>query len=182
MRTRSSFLTRSVNRLFRTALVERVGLWGHAPARTRHDEIVALTTARAGAAAVGALAFGAVALGALAIRRLFVGRARVGSVVIDKLVVNKLTVHGNGAVLSPIGPIGQGVVSDDASSPSNRAANGDALHPVADLKQGDEAAPGTIGTGEQACPVCGGSGLIDSQRCENCAGTGTITHAIGGGR
>ena len=45
---------------------------------------------------------------------------------------------------------------------------------------GDEAAPGTPGTGEDICPQCNGSGRKDGRRCENCAGSGRIVRGIGG--
>ena len=45
---------------------------------------------------------------------------------------------------------------------------------------GDEADPGTPGTGEDICPQCKGSGRKDGKRCENCAGTGKIVRGIGG--
>ena len=45
---------------------------------------------------------------------------------------------------------------------------------------GDEAAPGTPGTGEDLCPQCNGSGKRNGKRCENCAGTGKIIRGIGG--
>ena len=47
-------------------------------------------------------------------------------------------------------------------------------------RPGDEVPPGTPGSGEDVCPRCHGSGRIESQPCENCAGTGKITRAIGG--
>jgi hypothetical protein len=51
-----------------------------------------------------------------------------------------------------------------------------------ELAPGDEAAPGTIGSGEDTCPVCGGSGKNASgASCPNCRGTGKITEGIGGG-
>ncbi len=50
------------------------------------------------------------------------------------------------------------------------------------LKPGDEAAPGTPGTGEDLCPECNGKGKIAGGKlCENCDGTGKITRGIGGG-
>jgi hypothetical protein len=50
------------------------------------------------------------------------------------------------------------------------------------LNPGDDAAPGTPGTGEDTCPVCHGSGKIsDGNSCPNCGGSGTITEGIGGG-
>ena len=49
------------------------------------------------------------------------------------------------------------------------------------LAPGDDAAPGTPGTGEDLCPRCGGSGRIDGQACPACEGSGTVIEAIGGG-
>lgn len=49
------------------------------------------------------------------------------------------------------------------------------------LKPGDEAAPGTTGTGEDICPKCEGSGKINGVDCPNCEGTGRIVQGIGGG-
>ena len=52
----------------------------------------------------------------------------------------------------------------------------------AGLSPGDEAAPGTVGSGDDVCPVCSGSGKNASGgSCPNCRGTGTITEGIGGG-
>jgi len=45
---------------------------------------------------------------------------------------------------------------------------------------GDEAAPGTPGTGENICPVCNVSGRSASGECQNCSGTGRIIAGIGG--
>lgn len=46
---------------------------------------------------------------------------------------------------------------------------------------GDEATPGTPGTGEVQCPKCHGQGKIDGGvECPNCAGSGWIVQAIGG--
>lgn len=47
------------------------------------------------------------------------------------------------------------------------------------LNPGDEAPPGTPGTGEDICPQCHGSGRIDGSPCPNCGG-GTIIRGIGG--
>jgi DnaJ-class molecular chaperone len=47
---------------------------------------------------------------------------------------------------------------------------------------GDEATPGTPGTGEDVCPDCKGSGRNASgQPCPACGGTGKVTEGIGGG-
>lgn len=48
------------------------------------------------------------------------------------------------------------------------------------IAPGDEARPGTPGTGEDICPECNGAGRKDSERCANCAGTGKIIRGIGG--
>lgn len=45
---------------------------------------------------------------------------------------------------------------------------------------GDEAAPGTPGTGENLCSRCGGSGRIDQHDCPDCGGTGRVIEGIGG--
>ena len=48
------------------------------------------------------------------------------------------------------------------------------------MNPGDEAPPGTPGTGEAMCPVCAGSGRTAEGECENCGGTGRIIEGIGG--
>lgn len=48
------------------------------------------------------------------------------------------------------------------------------------VSPGDEAVPGTPGTGEAPCPRCGGSGRIGDQRCPACEGTGKVVRGIGG--
>ncbi|HEX2528894.1 MAG TPA: hypothetical protein VHL31_21700 [Geminicoccus sp.] len=46
---------------------------------------------------------------------------------------------------------------------------------------GDDAPPGTPGTGEDICPKCMGSGEFDGQRCSECGGSGKVISGIGGG-
>ena len=49
------------------------------------------------------------------------------------------------------------------------------------LNPGDEAAPGTPGTGEDICPDCNGKGEEPAGKaCGNCGGTGRITRGVGG--
>lgn len=48
------------------------------------------------------------------------------------------------------------------------------------LAPGDEAAPGTPGTGEAPCRRCNGSGRVGGARCPECGGSGTVTVGIGG--
>ncbi|KQV80296.1 hypothetical protein ASD15_15670 [Massilia sp. Root351] len=51
-----------------------------------------------------------------------------------------------------------------------------------DIEPGDDAAPGTPGTGEDVCPACRGTGkLAGGQPCSECGGSGRITEGIGGG-
>lgn len=50
------------------------------------------------------------------------------------------------------------------------------------LNPGDDALPGTPGTGEDICEVCHGSGkTVSGGQCPNCGGTGKIVEGIGGG-
>jgi DnaJ-class molecular chaperone len=46
---------------------------------------------------------------------------------------------------------------------------------------GDEAAPGTPGTGENLCRACNGSGEKEGERCPVCDGSGKVIEGIGGG-
>jgi len=45
---------------------------------------------------------------------------------------------------------------------------------------GDEARPGTPGTGENLCRACNGSGTMNGEPCATCEGTGKIIEGIGG--
>jgi hypothetical protein len=54
-------------------------------------------------------------------------------------------------------------------------------NPPAPSRPGDEAAPGTAGTGEDVCPKCGGSGKLGASACPACLGSGKVTVGIGGG-
>jgi len=49
------------------------------------------------------------------------------------------------------------------------------------LNPGDQAGPGTPGTGENTCPDCGGSGRVNAQPCKTCGGTGKVIEGISGG-
>lgn len=62
--------------------------------------------------------------------------------------------------------------SDRNSAPGN--ANQSRLNP------GDEAAPGTPGTGEAICPDCQGKGRRDGAPCPNCGGSGKVIRGVGG--
>jgi hypothetical protein len=72
---------------------------------------------------------------------------------------------------------------DEDSIPEQASAGitGTAASPNATQTQpGDEAAPGTPGTGENACPTCRGSGKVGQNRCPDCGGTGKVIEGIGG--
>ena len=45
---------------------------------------------------------------------------------------------------------------------------------------GDEAEPGTPGTGENLCRNCNGTGQKSGQSCPECGGTGEVIEGIGG--
>jgi DnaJ-class molecular chaperone len=51
----------------------------------------------------------------------------------------------------------------------------------ASIVLGDEAPPGTSGTGEDVCPECAGSGRRDGDQCATCLGRGRVVKAISGG-
>jgi len=53
-------------------------------------------------------------------------------------------------------------------------------NPDPNLNPGDDAAPGTPGTGEDVCPTCHGSGRKDADACATCGGSGKVIRAIGG--
>lgn len=52
--------------------------------------------------------------------------------------------------------------------------------PTPPMAPGDEAPPGTPGTGEDICRACGGSGQLNGGACPECEGTGKVTVGIGG--
>lgn len=76
--------------------------------------------------------------------------------------------------------------SQKASNASNQSGN-DTMQGAAStgaaipLAPGDEAAPGTPGTGENICRACGGTGQRgNTGPCPECDGTGKVTVGIGG--
>ena len=52
--------------------------------------------------------------------------------------------------------------------------------PAQAMNPGDEAPPGTAGTGENVCPLCHGTGKLGRNACANCGGTGKVITGIGG--
>jgi hypothetical protein len=67
-------------------------------------------------------------------------------------------------------------------SPPSGSVQQPGIQPSPHLKPGDEALPGTPGTGEDICPNCGGTGkLTNGSECPTCEGTGRVIEGIGGG-
>lgn len=65
--------------------------------------------------------------------------------------------------------------------PSDQPAGGSATPDRrAPMAPGDEAPPGTPGTGENVCRTCGGTGRLSGRTCPACQGTGTVIEGIGG--
>ena len=62
-------------------------------------------------------------------------------------------------------------------SRDDTGSNGGGVKP----SPGDDAAPGTPGTGENVCPACKGSGRLGNDPCPNCSGTGVVIEGVGGG-
>ncbi|WP_245591308.1 hypothetical protein [Derxia gummosa] len=68
---------------------------------------------------------------------------------------------------APLAPLATVAPDDDAEAPD---------------APGNEAPPGTPGSGEAICPRCGGSGRIEAdEACPECAGTGHVVRGVGGG-
>lgn len=61
-------------------------------------------------------------------------------------------------------------MADDATAPKG-----------ATLNPGDQAPPGTPGTGENVCPTCNGGKMVDAEPCPTCGGTGIVIEGVGGG-
>lgn len=61
------------------------------------------------------------------------------------------------------------------------AANAVTASGEAPGKPGDEAEPGTPGTGENTCRTCAGTGKKAGEPCPDCSGTGIVTEGIAGG-
>lgn len=70
--------------------------------------------------------------------------------------------------------------SQGASDQTAGAQGARASAPSAPMSPGDEAPPGTAGTGEDLCRTCGGDGQVNGSPCPDCEGTGRITVGIGG--
>lgn len=68
------------------------------------------------------------------------------------------------------------------STQTDKQQGADKGPPNFQLNPGDEAVPGTTGTGENICEMCHGSGkTATGGQCPNCGGTGKVIEGIGGG-
>lgn len=67
------------------------------------------------------------------------------------------------------------------STNRDKRSTGKAKESATSLNPGDQAAPGTPGTGENVCPNCSGSGRIGREPCNRCGGSGKVIEGIGGG-
>lgn len=72
--------------------------------------------------------------------------------------------------MTPSEPSDQPAGARDPATPSNSAP----------MNPGDQAPPGTPGTGEDVCPRCGGSGQFSGSACPDCGGSGRVIVGIGG--
>lgn len=52
--------------------------------------------------------------------------------------------------------------------------------PERNIEPGDEATPGTPGTGEDICRRCEGTGRVGGDDCPECGGSGYVIRGIGG--
>jgi RecJ-like exonuclease len=69
-----------------------------------------------------------------------------------------------------------------ASETNNGNGNGSSPKPNAsDMNPGDDAPPGTPGTGEDVCLECNGTGNVQDGECPNCGGTGKVIKGVAGG-
>ena len=51
---------------------------------------------------------------------------------------------------------------------------------MADNVTPEQVPPGTVGSGENTCRKCEGSGKVEGQDCPDCGGTGVVVTPIGG--
>lgn len=82
--------------------------------------------------------------------------------------------------ISKISPAPAGPASKLGDSVAGEEDPGVSLD-LPDAQPGDEAPPGTQGTGEGVCRACGGAGRNETgESCPACSGTGKVTVGIGG--
>ena len=51
---------------------------------------------------------------------------------------------------------------------------------MADSETPEAVPPGTVGSGENTCRKCEGTGKVDGHECPDCRGTGKVVTPIGG--
>ncbi|MDB5742970.1 MAG: hypothetical protein JWR68_1285 [Polaromonas sp.] len=75
-----------------------------------------------------------------------------------------------------------GASMDMPAASGSAASNGPVPVPAPSgtVNPGDEAPPGTPGTGENICRECGGSGRAGNAPCPSCGGSGKVTVGVGG--
>jgi hypothetical protein len=95
---------------------------------------------------------------------------------------NMSNVQGHQAASTDVPTPGQPARAPGASDQPAGGHGGDAAPApaAAPMSPGDEAPPGTPGTGEDVCPRCGGSGRQGDGECPECQGSGRVTVGIGG--
>jgi hypothetical protein len=82
--------------------------------------------------------------------------------------------------ISKISPATAGPAPELGNSVAGEEDPGASLD-LPDPQPGDEAPPGTQGTGEGVCRECGGAGRTETgEPCPACSGTGKVTVGIGG--
>lgn len=90
---------------------------------------------------------------------------------------------GNEAPRAPLSPPWQQATEEACMAIGAQNDNSPNTTPnAADVNPGDDAPPGTPGTGEDVCPDCSGKGKTQGgSECPNCGGTGKVIKGIAGG-
>jgi len=66
------------------------------------------------------------------------------------------------------------------NNPADKNPSSTANQEGTKLNPGDQAAPGTPGTGENVCRACNGTGKVGGVECPTCGGTGKVQEELGG--
>lgn len=76
--------------------------------------------------------------------------------------------------------VAQGALEWRATVDEKRSRKKAGLAGSAPVSPGDQAKPGTPGTGEVICRECRGSGTVNGAPCRNCGGSGKVVAGVGG--